>query len=247
MTVENDKELEDLKKVGRVVGLTLKEMERKLKPGMTTAELDFIGQKMLAKFGARSAPNLTYGFPGATCISINNEAAHGIPGNRAIKKGDLVNIDVSAELDGFFADAATTIMVPPISALARKLIKCTLRARKRAIQIAQAGKPLNLIGKTIESEAKRCGFTVIRDLPGHGVGRALHEDPTIPGYYDAKLVKPLKKGQVITIEPFLADGAHHIQEAEDGFTLKTTNGRLSAQFEHTIVVTMGKPIIITAV
>lgn len=247
MTVENETDLKGLKKIGRIVGLTLKEMERRIKPGMTTAELDEIGQKILTRYGARSAPYLTYNFPGATCISINEEAAHGIPSDRVIKKGDLVNIDVSAELDGYFADTAMTIMVPPIRPFTRKLVNCTYRARKQAINAARAGQPINIIGQAIERTAKKCGFKVIHDLPGHGVGRALHEEPTIPGYFDAKLNQPLKDGQVITIEPFLADGTNHVREMEDGFTLKTTNGRLSAQCEHTIIVTKGTPLVITAV
>ena len=247
MTVENESDLEGLKKIGRIVGLTLKEMEKTVQAGMSTAELDEVGRKTLKKLGARSAPFLTYGFPGSTCISINEEAAHGIPGERIIQRGDLVNIDVSAELNGYYADAATTVAILPISAFARKLTNCTLQARNKAIQVAKAGHSINRVGQVIESQAKRCGLTVIRDLPGHGVGRALHEEPTIPGYFDPKLVDSFKNGQVVTIEPFLADGAHHIKETGDGFTLKTTNGRLSAQYEHTIIITKGKPLVITAV
>jgi len=246
MTVENEKDLAGLKKIGRIIALTLREMQETVRAGMTTAELDDVGAGYLKKHGARSAPFLTYGFPGATCISLNYEAAHGVPGNRMIRAGDLVNIDVSAELGGYYADASTTVLVPPIEPLKRKLCDCARAARRKAIASARAGRPLNVIGKTIEAQARRCGFHVIRDLPGHGVGRALHEEPTVPGFYIPSATKRLTDGLVITIEPFLSSGASHIIEGRNGWTLETSDGSLSAQYEHTIVVTRGRPLVVTA-
>lgn len=245
MTVENEKDLAGLRKIGRIIAMTLREMQEQVRAGMTTAELDDIGGRYLKKHGARSAPFLTYGFPGATCISLNNEAAHGVPGNRVIQQGDLVNMDVSAELDGYYADASTTVLIPPIDPLKQKLCDCTRAARRKAIASVRAGRPLNIIGKTIEAEARRCGYHVIRDLPGHGVGRGLHEDPTVPGFYVPSNSKQLTDGLVITIEPFLSTGADHIVESQNGWTLKTPDGSLSAQYEHTIVVTRGRPIVVT--
>ena len=245
MTVENEEDLAGLKKIGRIIALTLQEMRERVRAGMTTAELDDIGGRYLKRYAARSAPFLTYGFPGTTCISLNNEAAHGVPGNRVIREGDLVNIDVSAELDGYYADASTTVLVPPIEPLKQKLCDCTRAARRKAIASARAGRPLNIIGKTIEAEARRCGFQVIRDLPGHGVGRGLHEEPTVPGFYIPSANRRLTEGLVITIEPFLSTGAAHIVEGGNGWTLETVDGSLSAQFEHTIVVTRGRPLVVT--
>jgi methionyl aminopeptidase len=246
MTVENEKDLANLKRIGHIVALTLREMQTQAKAGMTTAELDDIGGRFLAKHGARSAPFMTYGFPGATCISLNNEAAHGIPGGRAIRRGDLVNIDVSAELGGYFADASTTVLIPPVEPLKRSLCECTRRARQRAIASARAGQPLNVIGKTIEATARQCGYQVIRDLPGHGVGHGLHENPTVPGFYIRSASQRLTEGLVITVEPFLSTGASRVVESDNGWTLETTDGSLSAQYEHTIVITRGHPLVMTS-
>ena len=246
MTVENENDLAGLKKIGRIVALTLREMQTQIKAGMTTAELDNIGGRYLAKHGARSAPFITYGFPGATCISLNNEAAHGIPGERVIRHGDLVNIDVSAELGGYFADASTTVLIPPVEPLKQRLCDCTRRARQRAIASARAGQPLSIIGKNIEATARQCGYQVIRDLPGHGVGRGLHENPTVPGFYIRSAGQRLTEGLVITVEPFFSTGANHVVESGNGWTLETADGSLSAQYEHTIVITRGYPLVMTS-
>lgn len=247
MSIESDQDLVKLKAIGRIVALALREMKTRVRPGITTAELDEVGQRFLEKHGARSAPSLAYDFPGATCISLNNEAAHGIPGERVIRKGDLVNIDVSAELDGYFADTGASIPVPPVKPFQQKLCNCTRRALKQAMSVAQAGRSINEIGKAVEATARRCGFSVIRNLPGHGVGRSIHEDPSVPCVYSPRANQQLTPGLVITIEPFLATGAEQVIEDADGWTLKTSDGSLVAQYEHTIVITQGRPLIITAV
>lgn len=146
MTVENERELAGLKKVGKIIALTLREMQAQIKACITTAELDEIGARSLARHGARSVPILTYRFPGATCISLNSEAAHGIPGERIIQPGDLVNIDVSAELEGDFADASTTVLIAPVDPVKQKLCDCTRTARRKAIASARAGQPINMNG-----------------------------------------------------------------------------------------------------
>lgn len=247
MSIESQKDLVGLKRIGRIVGLTLREMAGQVQPGMTTAELDAIGEATLARYGARPAPRLVYGFPGATCISLNDEAAHGIPGKRVIRPGDLVNIDVSAELDGYFADTATTVPVPPISPLNGELCRCAQKALGQGIAAARAGRPINAIGRAAERVARRCGFTMIRDLPGHGVGRHIHEDPTVPGFYDPHARQRLTEGLVITVEPFLSTGAQRVTAEPDGWTLKTPDGSLNVQYEHTIVVGRGRPLLVTAV
>jgi len=247
LSIGSERELQGLKESGRIVALALQEMIRHLKPGITTLELDWIGEAFLTRHGARSAPRLAYNFPGGTCISINNEAAHGIPGNRVVQAGDLVNLDVSADLNGFVTDTGATIAVPPVSPTKDKLLKCTRSALNKAIAAAQAGMPINVIGQAVEAEARRCNFSIIANLSGHGVGRRIHEEPSeVLNYYDPRDRRKLTEGLVITIEPFLSTGATYVLEDHDGWTLKTPDGSLSCQYEHTIVITKGKPVIITA-
>ncbi len=247
MSIETEKDLQALREIGRICALALKEMKSHLKAGITTAELDAIGGRFLSRYGAHSAPRLVYQFPGETCISINDEAAHGIPGLRMIRPGDLVNLDVSAELDGYFGDTAGTYAVEPVPAKALKLLSCTQKALEEALKVARAGSSLSLIGRAIENQARRCGFATIHELGGHGVGRGLHEAPHNIPTFDTHLGgKRLTEGLVITIEPFLTTGSRHIVEDPNGWTLRTQDGSLSAQFEHSIVITRGKPIILTS-
>jgi methionyl aminopeptidase len=246
MSINSEKDLEGLRKIGRIVARCLQQMQSKLEPGMTTAELDLIGGKFLEAHGARSAPKLTYNFPGFTCISVNEEAAHGIPGARVLRAGDLVNIDVSAELDGYFADTGGSAIMPPESKLHLQICAAAKQALESAMREARAGAKLNRIGYAIETEAKRNGFTVIENLGSHGVGRALHEEPGfIPGYYDKRDKRVLHKNQVITIEPFISSGAREVVDTGDGWTLATPAGVFTAQYEHTIVITDGSPLVMT--
>lgn len=247
MTVTTQEELEMLQRIGKIVSLTLREMRKHVRPGVSTAELDQIGAKMLEQHGAISAPIATYNFPGATCISMNDEAAHGIPSEeRIVQVGDIVNLDVSAERDGFYADAALTVLMTPAPEIKQRLVECAAKALVKAVNAARAGRPINEIGRASETVAKEYGFSIIKELPGHGVGRGLHEPPMVPGFYMKQANERLTPGTVITIEPFLSTGADRIQEMPDGWTLKTPDGSFCAQFEHTIVVTKGKPIILTA-
>lgn len=246
MTIDSPEDLKHLRAAGRVVALILKHMQEAVRPGVTTAELDAIAAAMLANYGARSAPQLAYQFPGATCISINNEAAHGIPGSRTIQPGDLVNLDVSAELDGYFADAAVTVPVPPVAPRVHNLVLCAQRALRRAAASATAGRPINGIGLVIEQEARAAGFETLRDLGGHGVGRGIHEEPhNIANFFNPADQRILREGMALTIEPFITTGANHVVTQPDGWTLTTSDGSLSAQFEHTYVITRGKPVVIT--
>ncbi len=246
MSINSEKDLEGLRKVGQIVARCLRHMHSKLEPGITTAEIDKIGGEFLTKHGATSAPKLTYNFPGFTCISVNEEAAHGIPGSKILRAGDLVNIDVSAELNGYFADTGGSAIIPPESKLHLKICSAAKKALENAMLEARAGAKLNRIGYAIETEATCNGFTVIENIGSHGVGRALHEEPGfIPGYYDKNDKRVLKENQVITIEPFISSGAHEVFENGDGWTLVTNPGIFSAQYEHTIVITKGKPLIMT--
>lgn len=246
MTIDSAKDLDALKRIGHIVALTLQAMKEQVRPGITTLELDEIGAAVLREHGARSAPQLAYNFPGVTCISINNEAAHGIPSERKVQPGDLVNLDVSAELDGYYGDAALTVEVPPVDVNRHNLVQCSKHALDLAIKAARAGQPINVIGKTVEAQARSCGFTTLRDLGGHGVGRHIHEEPhNIANYDNPNDKRMLLEGTVLTIEPFITTGARRVLTGKDGWTLSTVDGSLSAQFEHTLVITRGKPVITT--
>lgn len=246
MTIETEDDVVALKRIGRIVSYVLHEMLEAAEPGMTTRELDALGERLLEQHGARSAPRLTYGFPGATCISLNEEAAHGIPGDRVIRTGDVLNVDVSAELDGYFADTGGTRVIPPGNPQKTRLCHAARTALEQAMKVARAGQPLNGIGAAIQRTAKTYGFRVIENLSSHGVGRALHEDPAhIPGYFDPTDERVLTKGMVITIEPFLSTKSRIVNETDDGWTLVGARGNLSAQYEHTMIITRGDPIVVT--
>ena len=246
MTIETDEDLQGLKAAGKVVATVLKKMIAFTEPGMTTFELDQYGGQLLDECGAISAPLLSYNFPGFTCISINEEAAHGIPGARIIQKGDMVNIDVSAKLGDYFADTGGSFVVPPIAPHKQRLCDATRIALKSAMKSARADQPLNGIGKAIQKVARDKGYRIIKNLCSHGVGRSLHEEPKeIPGYYVPEDHRRLHEGLVITIEPFLSTKSRYVEESNDGWTLTGSKGNLSAQYEHTMVITRGEPIIVT--
>lgn len=246
MTIESHADVSALQRIGAIVSIVRDKMLDAIEPGMTTQELDTVGEALLSHYGARSAPQLAYGFPGATCISVNEEAAHGVPGTRIIKAGDVVNVDVSAELNGFFADTGGTTIVPPTTPVKTKLCHATRTALSAAMRVARAGQPINQIGRAIQSVAKTHRFRIIENLAGHGVGRAIHEEPgDIVGFFDPYDHRVLREGMVIAIEPFLSTKSRTVTESDDGWTLVGAPGNISAQFEHTIIVTRSAPIILT--
>lgn len=247
MTITHQDELDGLKVIGRIVANTMHAMAKAMEPGMTTAELDAVGRAMLDQEGAISAPEATYDFPGATCISVNEEIAHGIPGNRRLAAGDLVNIDVSASRDGYFADTGATFCLGPVKPSLTRL--CHDGKRAMQIGIAQVGhnKPLAGIGNAIGSFAKKRGYTLIRNLASHGVGRALHEYPeeiaTWPTRHDTRR---LHDGLVLTVEPFLSRGAVWASAgSKDDWTLYGAPKAPVVQYEHTVVATRHGPVIVT--
>ena len=246
MTIESFSDIAGLRHIGRIVAQSLQTLEAAVRPGITTAELDALAGDLLARAGAQSAPYLTYRFPGNICVSINDEATHGIPGGRAVRAGDLVKIDLSAAANGYFADAAITIAVPPVSVRAQKLTTCTRAALDAACAVAVAGKPMAQIGRAIQRVAQAQGFNVIPALNAHGIGRALHEEPDVPMHFDPRERRTLQEGQVITIEPHITTGKGRIYQAKDGWTLRTRDKGMVAQFEHTLVITKGRPLLITA-
>ena len=246
MIVKTEADLEGLKKIGKIVANCLQYMSLKVEPGMTTKELDNLGGAFLEKHGARSGPMLVYNFPGYNCISLNHEAAHGVPSDKKIQKGDLINIDVSAELNGYFADNGGSFVVPPGRKEDFKLLEATRLALESAISGVKAGEKISQIGYNIEKVAKEYGYSIIENLGSHGVGKSLHEEPKfIASYFDRADQRRLKEGHVITIEPFLSTGAQFVDEADDQWTLVTAPHHRTAQFEHTMVVLKDRALILT--
>ncbi len=247
MTADSEEDIQALRTIGRICAETLRKMMRAVRAGITTRELDAIGRALLEAEGARSAPEVAYNYPGATCISVSPVIAHGIPGATILKEGDLLHIDVSAELDGYFADTGGSLWVSRRSPEIHKLLEATKSALAKAVNVAQAGRPLNEIGRTVQLEARRRGYNVISELTGHGIGRHLHEDPgEVWNFYNPRDHRILKEGLVLAIEPFLTTGQGRIREEKDGWSLSTADNAIAAQFEHTIIVTRSEPIILTA-
>lgn len=248
MIITTSEELEAFKKIGRIVAEIREEMKAATKPGVTTRELDEIAGRMFEEVGAISGPKGEYDFPGFTCISVNHEVAHGIPGDKVIQEGDLVNIDVSGSLDGYFADTGISFVVGEGYEDKEKLCAVAKSAFERAMTKVKAGSKLNQISKAVEREARDNDLTVIMNLTGHGLGRSLHEAPDhILNYYDAWDTTIMKEGMVLAVEPFISAKAEHIVESGDGWTFITPDKSLVAQIEHSIVVTKDKPIILTQI
>jgi methionyl aminopeptidase len=246
MSIESPGDLESMRLVAQITRETLDALARQVRAGITTGELDAIAAAILTKHGARSAPALVYGFPGRVLISINDEIVHGIPGPRALQRGDLVKLDVTVEKDGYIADAARSVIVDASSRTARRMVACVEAAFNAAAAVARAGTRVNEIGRAVEREVRRHGFAVVRGLSGHGVGRTIHEEPSVPNQYNAWQRDVLTEGLVLTIEPMITAGSAEPVTAADGWTIRTRDGSLSAHHEHTLVITRDQPLILTA-
>lgn len=248
MLIESEEDLQGMMKVSEAVAVTLRSMREYARAGITTKELDEYGNAVLQGFGAQSAPKLAYGFPGYTCISVNHEAAHGVPSDDTVlREGDLVNIDVSAELNGFYADnGGSFILGEDIHGLG-KLVDTSVAALHKALKEVKGGVKISEIGKLIEAEAKKNGFKVIKNLVGHGIGRSLHEEPDeIPNFYDKYNSQRFRKNTTVAVETFISTKGSYTHEKGDGWTLLAEKGAFVAQHEHTILITDGEPIILTA-
>jgi len=247
MSITNEHELLGMQKASEAVAFTLKEMIKYAEVGMTTKELDEYGGKILSEFGAKSAPYLTYGFPGYTCISVNNEMCHGIPSDkRILKEGDLVNIDVSAELNGYWSDNGSSFVLGNDIHQHQKLVDASKEILAKAINNIKGGVKIADIGFLIETEAKKRGYKVIKNLGGHGVGKSLHEEPDeLLNYKNRFDQRRFKKNSVVAIETFISTTSTYAEEQNDGWTMVGNKGGYMAQHEHTIVITDGKPIILT--
>jgi methionyl aminopeptidase len=246
MSIESAADWKGLRRVARVVRLTLDALERNVTAGITTRELDVIAADVFRRHRARSAPAIVYGFPGTVLISINDEVVHGVPGPRRLRPGDVVKLDVTAELDGYVADAARTVVVPPGSPIAERLRDCAAAAFEAALEQASAGRNVNEIGRAVAGRVSRDGFHVVRGLDGHGVGRTIHEPPSVPNWFNPAQRDVLTDGLVLTIEPIITTAPTTVDTAGDGWTIRTRNGSLAAHHEHTIVITRGAPVVLTA-
>jgi methionyl aminopeptidase len=244
MSIKTEEELEGLRRAGRVVAVVLRELRRRVQPGMTTAELDALAGRVFARHGARSAPKLVYDAPCEVFISVNDEAVHGVPGRRRLRRGDLVKLDVTAELDGFYADACVTVPVGPLAPRAARVVHAADAALARGMKAAVGGAPVRAISRAVADEAARRGVSPLEDLGGHGIGRTIHEEPSVPNTPGGDPTL-LHAGLVITIEPILGAGGPGIRPGEDGWTILTADGALAAHVEHTIVVTDGAPLVLT--
>jgi len=247
MSITNEAELQGMQKASEAVALTLKAMRDHAKIGMSTKELDDFGAKLLSELGAKSAPYLTYGFPGFTCISVNNEFCHGIPSaQRILQEGDLINIDVSAELDGFWSDNGCSFILGNDIHGHHKLVNASKEILQKAIANIKGGVKISDIGHLIETEAKKRGYKVIKNLTGHGVGRSLHEEPhEVANYRDRFNQTRFKKNSVVAIETFISTDSTYAETLGDGWTMVGNRGGYMAQHEHTIMVTDGQPVILT--
>lgn len=247
MSIDDELDLAGLRAAGCAVRAALDAMRAAVTPGITTAQLDAVAGRVMREHGARSAPQAVYQFPGVTCISVNDEIVHGIPSSRRVlAEGDLVKLDVTFEKAGYMADAAITVPVGRVSARARKLMACAERAFECALREVRAGRRACDVGAAVEREARRCGFSIVPALQGHGIGRTIHEEPMIPNWNDPTARDWLTEGLVITVEPILAMGSGASIESDDGWTIRTADGTLAAHHEHTLVVTKGRPLLLTA-
>jgi methionyl aminopeptidase len=246
MSIETPEQLHGMQMAGRIVRRMLEAMKEHLCPGVTTREIDEVGAEVMRKEQANSAPALVYRFPGTSCISINDEAVHGVPGDRVVREGDLVKLDVTIEKNGFMADAAETVAAGATSQENQRLMACARRAFEKAMLVARVGFRVNEIGRVVEREVRQHGFSVIYELGGHGIGRSIHEKPFVPNFQDRRANQFLTDGMVITVEPIIAAGKSAIVTDRDGWTVRTLDGSPSAHYEHTIVITQGRPILLTA-
>lgn len=245
MSIHSATDWRGLEAAGRVVSFTLDALEKAVARGITTAELDAVAAEIFAAHGARSAPALVYGFPGTVLISVNDEVVHGVPGPRTLRAGDVVKLDVTVEKDGYMADAARTVIVERGTPAAGRLAACARTAFEAALEVATAGGKVSDIGRAVEREVRAQGFTVIRGLTGHGIGRTIHEPPSVPNHFDPWQPDVLTEGLVLTIEPIICAGREHLTQDADGWTLRTRDGSLAAHHEHTLVVTRTRPVILT--
>lgn len=245
--IKNDDEIALMKKAGRIVGETLLLLEKEVKPGITTADLDRIAEEFITKHGAKPSFKGLYGFPSSLCISVNEQVIHGFPGAYVLKEGDIVSVDCGAFYDGFHGDAARTFPVGNISVDAQKLIDITRESFFQGIKFAKEGNKLTDISYGIQSYVEAAGFSVVRDFVGHGIGRKVHEEPNVPNFGKSGRGPKLVKGMVLAIEPMVNAGTHKVKTLKDGWTVVTADSYLSAHYENTVAILSDGPEILTLI
>lgn len=245
ITIKTKEEIEIIAEGGKILAKTIIELEKMVKPGITTSELNRAAEALILSEGAKPAFKGYEGFPYALCVSINDNVVHGFPSNYSLRDGDLVKLDLGVLYRGYNTDMAVTVAVGTISFEARRLINVTKKALRLAIKKAKIGNTIGDIGNTIQRCIEDQGFSVVKDLCGHGIGKSVHEDPQIPNYGQRGTREPLEEGMVICIEPIVSMGDYHIKNAHDGYGYATKDGSLSAHFEHTIAITEKGPIVLT--
>ncbi len=248
--IKTRKEIDYIRESSQIVAEVLQLLKNYVKPGVTTLELDKMAEDYILSNNARAAFKGysqvgSFDFPGSICSSIDDEVVHGIPGNRVLKEGEIISIDVGVEKNGYYGDAALTVAVGNISDEKKKLMEVTEKSLYLAIEEARPGNRIGDIGYAVQSYVESFGYSVVRDLCGHGVGKHLHEDPQIPNYGKKGSGAILKNGMTLAIEPMINLGTHKVFVEEDGWTVKTMDGKPSAHFEHTIAIIDGKPEILT--
>ena len=247
ITLKSPQELNLMREAGHVVAETIRELKRTIEPGMKTKELDAIASRHIARMGAKPSFKGYRGFPATICVSLNTEIVHGIPGDRAIQDGTIVSMDVGAVVGGFHGDSAVTVGVGTISSEAERLIEDTRLALEKGIQQAMAGNRIGDISRAVQEHAEALGYGVVREYVGHGIGRALHEEPSVPNFGEPGKGPSLRPGMVIAIEPMLNIGGWETQVLPDDWTVVTADGTLSAHFEHTVAITEAGPEVLTLV
>jgi methionyl aminopeptidase len=246
MSIESAEDLAGMELAGTVTRTVLNAMKEAVRPGISTGELDEIGAEVMRASGARSAPKLVYNFPGQSCISVNDEIVHGVPGRRRLAAGDVVKLDVTVEINGYMADACESVGVGSIRQESRRLLNCAVEAFQDGLAQVRPGARAYDIGRAVHKAVTRAGFSVVHDLTGHGIGRTIHERPTIPNDYDLRCSDVLTEGLVFTIEPLIAMGGARTVTLKDGWTVRTRDRSLAAHHEHTVVVTSNGARLLTA-
>ncbi len=244
--IKSAQEIALMREAGRIVGALLEVLSRETRPGMKTKELDSIVARELARSGAISSFKGYRGFPANLCVSVNDEVVHGIPGERVLKEGDVVSLDVGAIYKGFQGDGAITLALGEVEPQARELIEATRQALLAGISAARAGASLGDVSSAIQTYVEARGFSVIREYTGHGIGREMHEEPQVPNFGVPGQGPRLRQGMALALEPMVAAGDWKTRVGENNWTVYTKDGSLAAHFEHTIAITDGEAEVLTA-
>ncbi len=245
ITIRNSREIELLRRSAQLVVEALKLAESRIRPGLRTGDLDQEIEDFIRSRGGRPAFKGFNGYPASICVSIDEEVVHGIPGDRRLREGEIVSVDVGVEMGGYYGDAAKTFAVGKVSEEKERLMRVTRESLLKALEAAREGNRLSDIGHAVQQHVEAAGFSVVRDLVGHGIGRQLHEPPQVPNYGEPGRGLRLRAGMVLAIEPMVNAGRYEVYTAEDGWTVVTQDGRPSAHFEHDVVITKSDPDILT--